>query len=126
MKSLNLKKIFLFLGLTFGLDWLIATLFFLLFSPQNRAAYLVMALVYMFVPMLMALVVQKAVYKEPVKGPLGISFRLNRWWIAAWLFSPLLALATFGVSLLLPGVSYSPGVEGLIDRFRERCSPQLR
>lgn len=123
MKNLNLNKILLFLGLTFGLNWLIAALFFLLFSPQNRVAYVVMALIYMFVPMLMALVVQKAIYKEPVKGPLGISFRLNRWWIAAWLLSPLLALATFGVSLLLPGVSYSPGMEGFIDHFREMLTP---
>jgi membrane protease YdiL (CAAX protease family) len=121
--SINVKKILVFLGLTFSLNWLMATLFFMLFSLQNRLAFLAMAIAYMFVPMVMALVVQKLIYKETVKGPLGISFRLNRWWAVAWLLTPLLALATFGVSLLFPGVNYSPGMEGMFDRFKDMLTP---
>jgi membrane protease YdiL (CAAX protease family) len=122
--NINLKKIGWFIGLTFGFNWLLALLFFVLVGNQNPIAALVLMIAYMFVPMIMAIVVQKFVYKEAVKAPLGISFRLNRWFLAAWLLPPLLALATFGVSLLLPGVAYSPDMAGMFERFQATLTPE--
>jgi membrane protease YdiL (CAAX protease family) len=78
----------------------------------------------MFVPMLVALLLQKGVYRESVKKPLGISFRLNRWFLVAWFLPPVIALATFGVSLLLPGVEYSPQMQGLAERFAPLLTPE--
>jgi membrane protease YdiL (CAAX protease family) len=74
--------------------------------------------------MVMAIVVQKFIYKEPLKQPLGISFKLNRWFIVAWLLPPIIAFASLGVSLLLPGTEYSPTMEGLLDRFKSLLTPE--
>ncbi len=122
--NINFKKVGLFLGLTFCCNWSLALLFFGLVGNQNPGATLAMAVAYMFVPMLMAIVAQKFVYHEALRAPLGISFRLNRWFAAAWLLPPLLAFAAFGVSLLLPGVVYSPEMAGMLERFQGTLTPE--
>src|SRR5215470_1297660 len=61
------------------------------------------------------IVVQKLIYKAPLLKPFGISFRPNRWFLVAWLLPVLMAFATFGVALLLPGVTFSPDKQ---DNFR--------
>jgi membrane protease YdiL (CAAX protease family) len=78
----------------------------------------------MFMPMTSAILVQKFIYKEPLKKPLGISFRLNRWWLVAWLLPPLIAFATIGISLLIPGISYSPEMTGFFERFEGIVPPE--
>ena len=107
----------LFIFLTFLVNWLMAALFFAFGGKWGSPASLAMAASYMFVPMIMAIIVQKFIYKEHIKEPLGISFKLNRWFLVAWLLPPVIAFATIGVSLLLPGVEYSPEMEGLLERF---------
>ncbi len=79
---------------------------------------------YMFIPAVVAVVVQKLIYKEPVIKPLGISFKLNRWFLAAWLLPPVMAFATTGVSLLFPGVEYSPEMAGMFERLRSVMTPE--
>src|SRR5262245_25617800 len=69
----------------------------------------------MFMPTLCAVVVQKLIYKAPLKKPLRISFRPNRWFLVAWLLPFLIPVATFGVALLFPGVTFSPDKQ---DNFR--------
>jgi len=113
----NFKKAMLFIFLTFLVNWLMAALFFAFGGKWGSPASLAMAASYMFVPMIMAIIVQKFIYKEHIKEPLGISFKLNRWFLVAWLLPPVIAFATIGVSLLLPGVEYSPEMEGLLERF---------
>ena len=66
-------------------------------------------------PTLCAVVVQKLIYRAPLKKPLRISFRPNRWFLVAWLLPFLLAVATFGVALLFSGVTFSPDQK---DNFR--------
>jgi membrane protease YdiL (CAAX protease family) len=63
-------------------------------------------------------------YREPLREPLGISFRLNRWFAVAWLVPPALAMATFGVSLLLPQVRFSPDMAGIVERYRSTMTPE--
>ena len=113
----NIKKAMLFIGLTFLVNWLMATLFFAFGGKWGSPASLAMAASYMFVPMIMAIIVQKFIYKEPMKDALGISFKLNRWFLVAWLLPAVIAFASLGVSLLFPGVEYSPAMEGLLERF---------
>ena len=103
--SKRVKKVALFLGLTFLVNWSLGLLFLALSGRWNTPAGLVLGAAYMFVPMIVAIVVQRGVYREPVKGPLGISFGLNRWFLVAWLLPPILALVTLAASLLLPGVA---------------------
>ena len=121
---LNVKKVGLFISLTFAFNWLMATLFFVWVGKEKATALLVMMVAYMFGPMIMAIVVQKFIYKETIKEPLGVSFRLNGWFLVAWLLPPLLALATFGVSLLLPGVEYAPDMAGMFERFEAALTPE--
>ncbi|OGD54383.1 abortive infection protein [Candidatus Bathyarchaeota archaeon RBG_13_38_9] len=77
----------------------------------------------MFVPSIIAIALQKMVCKEPLKKPLGISFKPNRYFLVAWLLPLTIALATLGISLLFPGIEYSPGMEGLIERLRSTLTP---
>jgi membrane protease YdiL (CAAX protease family) len=78
----------------------------------------------MFMPMTMAIVVQKGIYREPLRKPLGISFRPNRWFLVAWLLPVVAALATVVASLLVPGVVYSPDMAGMFERFAASLTPE--
>jgi len=111
--SRQVKKAGLFVGLTFLVNWSFALLFCVLGGRWGTPVGMAFGAAYMFVPMIVAILLQKKVCREPVKGPLGISFRLNRWFLVAWLLPPVIALVTFGVSLLLPGIEYSPQMQGL-------------
>jgi membrane protease YdiL (CAAX protease family) len=115
--TMRFKKVMLFVGLTFLVSWSMAGLFFALGGKWGTTASLVMAGGYMFVPMVIAVIVQKFIYRERLKEPLGISFKLNKWFLMAWLLPLIIALACLGVSLLLPGVEYSPSMEGLRERL---------
>jgi hypothetical protein len=75
-----------------------------------------MAILYMFIPMIMAIVLQKFVYKDSLRI-LGINFKVNRWWLVAWLLPLFLSLLTLGISLIMPGVQFSPGMEGFVARL---------
>jgi membrane protease YdiL (CAAX protease family) len=114
---MRFKKVILFIGLTFFVNWFMAILFFAFGGKWGSPASLAFAAAYMFMPMVMAIVVQKLIYKEPLKQPLGISFKLNGGFLVAWLLPPVIAFTSLGVSLLLPGTEYSPSMEGLLERF---------
>lgn len=97
------KKIGLFIGITFALSWLIVIMFLAFGGRWGSLSAIIIATVVMFMPMISTILVQKFIYKEPLKKPLGVSFELNRWWMVAWLLPSLIAFATIGVSLLIPG-----------------------
>lgn len=123
-EKIDRRKVLLFLGLTFAADWLMAGLFYLFGGRLDTTPAVVMAIAYMLVPMIMAVVVQKFVYHRPLKEPLGISFRLNPWWLAAWFIPPVIAFGAFGVSLLFRSVSYSPEMAGIYEHFARVFSPE--
>jgi membrane protease YdiL (CAAX protease family) len=85
---------------------------------------LVLGITYMFIPLTVAIFVQKVVYQAPVKRPFRINFRPSRWFVVAWLLPPLIALATLGVSLLLPGITFSPEMAGMFERFKGLLTPE--
>ncbi len=120
----NWKKAALFVGLTFVLSWLLAGIFYALGGELNSTAGLVMALAFMFVPMTGTIVVQKLVYRGQLREPMAISFRLNRWFLVAWLLPLVVAGAVLGVGLLFPGVEYSPEMRGMFDRFAHLLTPE--
>jgi membrane protease YdiL (CAAX protease family) len=102
----------------------------------------------MFMPMTMAIIVQKGVYHQSLREHIPASiywrrwfllalifpplilvilakwFRWNRWFFFAWFLPPLLAIASMGVNLLLPGVSFSPSMEGMFQRFASSLTPE--
>lgn len=120
----NVRKAAIFVALTYFLSYTLANLYFALGGQMGSPEALVMTLVYMFIPMGSAIVVQKLIYKQPVIGPLGISFRFNRWFLIAWLVPPVIAFITLGVSLLFPGIVYTPDMAGMYERFQGLLTPE--
>jgi uncharacterized protein len=116
----SLSKTTLFLLLTFSLSFSLAGLY-LLFGGQtsNRTGMTILGVTYMFIPMLCVIIVSRLVHKEKLKTNLLISFRINIWFLVAWLVTPIIAFGALGISLLLPDVSFSPGMEGMIKRFED-------
>jgi membrane protease YdiL (CAAX protease family) len=122
--KLNIKKTLLFVGLTFLLSWLLALLFHAFGGRWNTLPAIIMATAYMFIPLIVAIIIQKLIYKEPLKKPLGISFKLNRWFVVAWLLPLAIALAAFGLGLLFPSTAYSPDMSGMFERLKLIFTPE--
>jgi membrane protease YdiL (CAAX protease family) len=114
----------LFIGLTYLLSWMLAGLAYLFGVRYFSVASFIITVGYMFIPMIVAIFIQKVVLREPLTKPLGLSFRLNRWWLVAWLLPPAVSFATLGVSLTFVSVEYSPQMAGILDRFRSFLPPE--
>ncbi len=120
----NVRKTAIFVALTYFFSYSLANVYLALGGKWVQPGSTIIALAYMFIPMIMAIVIQRFIYKQPVRGPLGISFKFNRWFLVAWLLPPAIAFATLGVSLLFPGVQYTPGMEGMYERFQSTLTPE--
>lgn len=121
--NINVRKIVIFLVLTFAVNYLMVFVYLQAGGKWEGWPSMALAITYMFIPIIMALVVQKMIYRQPAIQPLGISFKINRWFFIAWFLPPILAIAAMGVSLLLPGVSYTPDMSGFIDTYRKTLTP---
>lgn len=121
---MNKKKILLFIGLVFILSYSIALLFWKSgLSVENTVSFTLLGIIYMFIPALCVLIVQKFVYKQNLSSELLISFKLNKWYLIAWIIMPIIAFITMGISLLLPDVFYSPDMSGMFKRFANTITP---
>lgn len=98
-------------------------LYFLLGGEWRMPGALIVAITYMFLPLLVTLLFLRFVLRAPVASSLGISLRVNRWWIAAWLLPPVYALLTFLVSIALPGIRFDPQMSGMVARFGQSLPP---
>ncbi len=121
--SLRVKKTLLFVLLTFFVDWSLVFLYIALGGTVDSLAIVLLASVYMFVPMIVTIIVQKIIYKQPVAGPMGRSFKFNQWFFVAWFLPPIIAFAVMGVSLLMPGITFSPDMSGFIDQMAASLTP---
>ncbi|OEF97430.1 CPBP family intramembrane glutamic endopeptidase [Desulfuribacillus alkaliarsenatis] len=116
------KKAIVFTGLTYVISFVFISLFFMSGGQWGSASSIGVAMLYMAIPMIVAVFLQKLVYKEPVVKTLGISFKLNRWFLVAWLLTPVIIVLTIGVSLLVPGVYYDPSMEGMFAQYESTMS----
>jgi membrane protease YdiL (CAAX protease family) len=112
-------KATLFVVLTYLASWLLFILYFAFGGTWTMPGNLILSVVYMFIPMTVAVIVQKCLFRAPLKKPLRINFRPNRWFAVAWLLPPMIVLATIGVSLLLPSVTITSSIEPLVERFQD-------
>ncbi|MDQ0339970.1 membrane protease YdiL (CAAX protease family) [Caldalkalibacillus uzonensis] len=55
---------------------------------------------------------------------MGISFRINRYFIVAWLLPVVIVILTPGVNLLFPQVHYSPDMGGFFERLEGQLSEE--
>lgn len=86
---------------------------------------MVIGSIYMLFPALVTVFVDRALYHQPVAELLKISFRLNRWFLAGWLIPLLAAILTMLFGLLMPGVTYSPDMAGMFERYRDVLTADL-
>ena len=82
------------------------------------------ATIYMFVPAVVTIIVQKFIYHEPLKKPLGISLKFNKWFLVAWLFPAFFAFLTLGISFLFPGIEFSPEMAAIVEQNRTQITPE--
>ena len=121
----NMNKTALFLILVFSISFSLALIFKLLGGNfSNQAAYTTLGVIYMLIPTICVLIVEKFIHKQPIKSNLLISFKINKWFVIAWLSMPILAFLTTGVSLLFPDVIFTPDMAGLFKRYEAMLNPE--
>lgn len=125
-KHLNIpaNKTIIFLVLTIGISYLAAAIFYFSGYKYTSIQGIVFGVLYMFIPAISTLIVEKLIHKADIISPLNISFKFNKWFIVSWILPPALAFLTFGISLLFPDVSYSADMEGMFERFSNTLSPE--
>jgi membrane protease YdiL (CAAX protease family) len=123
MKTIN--RTTLFIAFTFGISYSIAAIYKIAgFDYHDKIAFTLLGAAYMFIPALSAIIVKKLIFHERVASDLRISFRINRWFFAAWLLMPLISFSALGISLLFPDVTFNPEMSGLIKRIEPMMTPE--
>ena len=120
----RLRKIILYISLTFGINFAMVAVFLAAGGKPGGTGMILLAMAYMLVPITVSILLQRSVFKQPLVKPLGISFTVNRWFFVAWFAPPILAIATMGVSLLLPGVTFTPDMSGFMSTLNTMLTPE--
>lgn len=118
----NINKVVLFIVLTFAINIAMVLIFSILGGQFNAKSGTIMALAYMFVPLLSAWVVEYGIHRNKIVQNWNISFKINKWFFIGWFLFPVIGFATLGISLLFPAVEYSPEMTGIMERFEESFS----
>ena len=124
MKLKEIKKSTLFIVLTFIVSWSMIGVHYLLGGELTTTAGIIVTVLYMFVPMTIALVIRKIIHRQPVIDPLRIKFKINKWFLIAWLITPIIAFLTIGISLMFPEISFSIEMAGMFERFENIMTPE--
>jgi len=120
----TIRKSIIFTLLTYFVSYLMFIPYFALGGTWKMPGNLIVGVVYMFIPLTIAVVVQKWMCREPLKTPLRINFKPNRWFLVAWLLPPAIAVASIGTALLLPGVNFTTDAAVLTERYRGVIPPE--
>lgn len=123
MKAIN--KTTLFLIFTFVISFTSAG-FYKLFggSGTGTVGFTIFGAIYMFIPTLSVLIVKKIIHKDKIKTELLISFKINKWFVVAWLLMPIITFSTLGINLIFPNVTYNPDMTGFLGRFSNVMTPE--
>ncbi|MDX9848351.1 MAG: CPBP family intramembrane glutamic endopeptidase [Tenuifilaceae bacterium] len=121
----TISKITLLLLITFAASFSIAGIYALLgFDGSNKIGFTILGIIYMFLPTISVIIVKKWVHRERVSTDLLISFKLNKWFLVAWLIMPIITFSSVGVSLLFNDVTYSSEMAGFVKRLEPLMSPE--
>jgi len=123
-ESINTRKVAVFLLITFILAIVIGSIPPLLKLKWQGSTATIIGIIYMLFPALTAVFVQKVLCHEPVIKPLRVSFKLNRWFLLAWILPVILGLATIPVETLFPGVIYTPDMSGMLERYQDMMTAE--
>lgn len=105
-KSSPNRNIVLFVATTYLLISTVALVFRALGGEYDSVAGMVLAAGCMVIPLLATLVSQRA-ERKPLLHGIGISLKLNRWWLIGWLLMPVAALLALLYSWLLDSGSFT-------------------
>ena len=83
------------------------------------------AVIYMFTPMLAVIAVQLLAGEKPFRA-LSARPRLNRWLLVGSLGTLALVIAAMLAGFALPGLSYDPSIDSILDRFGDMLSAEQR
>ncbi len=111
-----------FIVLTYALT-AVYSLLYLKFPLAAKGPSTAITMLYMFLPIIAALILQVIVYREPVKD-IGINLKWSNWFIVAALIPVVYALCTFGVSLLIPGIKYDPDMAAFMEKMSKAITPE--
>jgi len=124
MKMKTINKTILFLLLTFGICFSMASIFWFNNGDLKSIPGLILSVCYMFIPMLSVLIIEKLIYHNELVKSLKISFKLNKWFLIGWLIMPFAAFLTLGISLLYNQISFTPNMAGMVERFSNMMTPE--
>ncbi|RVU48025.1 CPBP family intramembrane metalloprotease [Lujinxingia sediminis] len=99
---------------TFIACWGWAGALFLAGVEYGGAMSLIIALPYMLIPAIVAMVVDRGGGRR-VRESLAIRLKLNRWWAVGWVLPVVLAFAALFAALLIPGVGFDVGMGGMLE-----------
>ena len=119
-------KLSLYLIFTFGISWSLAIGYSIAggnMSPISTG-FFIMALGFMLTPMISVILVEKLFLKSRLRSVYPLNIRWNRWWLIAWLSPLAIALITCVAGLCVPGVEFSPEMEGMFYRFSNILTPE--
>ena len=120
---MNYKKIGLFCGLSYLMCWLVAFGYFMNGGSVESLWFIPVAIGCMFTPGIAAIIVQKFIYRNKLTE-IGLTFKLNKWFVVAWLFPVgLIAVITF-VSSFFPGSEFSSGFEFIQEQIKDKVPPR--
>jgi membrane protease YdiL (CAAX protease family) len=105
-------------------SWSLIGIFYLSGGEWQTKGASIVAVAYMFIPMIVAFIVEKYSGNRQITKYLGISFRINKWFVVAWILMPVLAIATFGISLLFPDIHFSPDMSGFFERYSSKLTEE--
>lgn len=123
---MNWKKINSFLGITFGLNFSLILVFKLVGGNLSGYLGMAVAVLYMFIPALSVVITQKLIFKEKesLKDTFEIFFKPNIWFLVALLLPIIISILAFGISLLFPGILFTPDMAGMFARYADVLSPE--
>jgi membrane protease YdiL (CAAX protease family) len=108
-----------FLAVAFAVSWALGLVVAFLpagTSPVLRVAGTLLAVAFMFGPLLGTVVAQRRA-GEQVLRPLGVFGKPNPWWLVAWVGPFAYGFLALAFSLLFPDVHWTPDLSGFWERL---------
>ncbi|MDA3928170.1 MAG: CPBP family intramembrane metalloprotease [Prolixibacteraceae bacterium] len=113
-----------YIVIVLSISFLFAGLYYLIFPERDKIPYTIMAVLYMFMPFLTVLFVDKVILKKKGFKSWALNFKPNWWYLAAWPAFVIVAFLVLAINLLWPGISFSADMIGFWDRMADQLSPE--
>lgn len=120
----SVKKSLIAIALILVVSYLLVFVYSNIVGELSGLGATTIAAIYMFIPAVVTTIVQKFIYREPLKKPFGISLRFNKWFLIAWLFPVFFAFLTLGISFLFPGIEFAPEMAAIAEQNRTQITPE--